>query len=49
MAHDKGSKPSGPEPDRVKIPGDWEKAVGDALKKKRPAGGWPKTQKKGGP
>lgn len=41
----------GPEPETIKIKGDWEKAVGKALKKKRPKGGWPdpeKEPKKGG-
>ena len=32
----------GPEADRVKIEGDWKSAVGKALKKPMPAGGWPK-------
>ena len=34
------SKP-GPEPDRVKIEGDWEEAMKRALGKKRPPEGWP--------
>ena len=38
---------TGPEPDRVKLSGDWEKAVGKALKKPRPKEGWPKPEKKG--
>jgi hypothetical protein len=32
----------GPEPDRVKIEGDWEEAMKRALGKKRPPGGWPR-------
>ncbi|MCH7876214.1 MAG: hypothetical protein IH965_13055 [Gemmatimonadetes bacterium] len=32
----------GPEPERLKIEDDWEKAMGKALKKKKPAEGWPK-------
>ena len=36
-----GKKP-GPEPDRLKIDGDWEDAVKKALSKPRPAEGWPK-------
>ena len=36
---------TGPKPDRVKINKDWEEALGDALKKKRPAEGWPKPEK----
>lgn len=36
---------TGPKPDHVKIQGNWEKAVGDALKKKRPKEGWPEEAK----
>lgn len=36
---------SGPEPERVKIAQPWEKAVADALKRKRPEKGWPEEQK----
>ncbi len=34
----------GPEPERLKITGvaNWEDAVGIAMQKKKPAGGWPK-------
>jgi len=32
----------GPKPERLKIKGDWEKAVTRSFKKKRPPGGWPK-------
>jgi len=32
----------GPEPERLKIEGDWIAAVDHALKVKRPAKGWPK-------
>jgi len=38
-------KRTGPEPDRVKLTGDWEKAVADALAKKRPREGWPEQKK----
>jgi hypothetical protein len=42
----KASKPKrtnkGPEPERLKIEGDWIKAVDHTLKVKRPASGWPK-------
>lgn len=31
----------GPTPDRLKIKGLWDKAVGKALKKKHPDEGWP--------
>jgi hypothetical protein len=36
----KGAK-RGPKGERVKIKGDWETAVGKALKKERPKEGWP--------
>lgn len=34
----------GPEPERLKISGvaNWEDAVGIAMKKKKPASGWPR-------
>lgn len=32
----------GPEPDTLKLEGPWEDRIGDALKKKRPPGGFPK-------
>jgi hypothetical protein len=32
----------GPEPERLKIEGDWIGAIDKALKVKRPAKGWPK-------
>lgn len=35
------ARPGG-EPERLKIDGEWEEAVGDALKKPRPPEGWPK-------
>lgn len=35
-------KTVGPKPETVKIEGDWEGAVGKALKKPRPKEGWPK-------
>jgi hypothetical protein len=35
----------GPAPERVKIKGDWEKAIGKALKKERPKEGWPPEKK----
>lgn len=34
-------KKKGPKPERVKISGNWEDAVGQALKKERPKAGWP--------
>jgi hypothetical protein len=39
---------SGPSPERVKIKGDWETAVGKALKKERPKEGWPGAPGKDG-
>lgn len=30
---------------RVKLEGDWESAIGTAMKKPRPAGGWPTTKR----
>jgi len=36
---------TGPAPARVKLDRPWEKAVGDALKKKRPPEGWPDQSK----
>lgn len=35
-------KKTGPKADKVKIPGNWEKAIEKALAKKRPKDGWPK-------
>jgi hypothetical protein len=34
----------GPEPDRLKIEGDWKEAVKESLKKKKPGTGWPKDK-----
>ena len=34
-------KPTAPESDRLKLTGDWEKLIGEALKKQRPVAGWP--------
>lgn len=34
-------RPSGPKAEAVKIEGDWESAMAEALKAKRPKGGWP--------
>jgi hypothetical protein len=39
-------KRTGPKPERVKIEGDWESAVGNALALKRPKDGWPLEQQK---
>ena len=32
----------GPEPERLKIYGDWKEAVRIAMRKPKPPGGWPK-------
>lgn len=45
MGKKPSSKPPGPEAQRLKIPGDWEKAVGKALKKQPPKEGWPESAK----
>ncbi|MGA2540375.1 MAG: hypothetical protein ABSG78_02300 [Verrucomicrobiota bacterium] len=43
-----GAKPQprrtahGPEPERLKIYGDWKEAVRLAMRKPKPPGGWPK-------
>jgi hypothetical protein len=36
-------KKPGPEPDRLKIEGNWKEAMKQSLQKKRPAKGWPKN------
>jgi hypothetical protein len=44
MKQSKTPKPRGPEPDRLKLEGDWKKAVKKSLEKKKPDGGWPKEK-----
>ncbi|MBI4191269.1 MAG: hypothetical protein HY525_12120 [Betaproteobacteria bacterium] len=39
-------KAIGPRPEHLKLAGNWEKFVGDALKKQRPESGWPNTKGK---
>lgn len=34
----------GPKPETLKLKGDWQKLMGKALAKKRPAKGWPKRK-----
>lgn len=46
--NDKSTGKTGPKPDKVKIEGNWEDAMGKALKKDRPKDGWPKEEKKKG-
>lgn len=41
MAKRQQKKSPGPEPDHLKIEGEWEDAVDQALGKKRPEKGWP--------
>jgi hypothetical protein len=41
-------KPTGPEPERLKLEGNWKDVVAKALAKKRPPGGWPKPKQKKG-
>jgi hypothetical protein len=36
----------GPKEDRLKLEDDWYESIGKALKKKRPADGWPKIEEK---
>jgi len=36
--------PRGPRPDRLKIEGDWKRAIKKSLAKKKPTGGWPKEK-----
>jgi hypothetical protein len=32
----------GPDPQRLKLEGNWEDRIGEAMKKPKPPGGWPK-------
>lgn len=38
----------GPKPDSVKIDMDWQDAIGKALKKPKPEGGWPEPDERPG-
>lgn len=42
---DEKKKP-GPEADHLKLEGDWQEKLGQAVLKKKPEGGWPKTEPK---
>ena len=42
----KKRKKPGPKEDKLKINGDWEKAIGKAIRKEKPADGWPDKDKK---
>jgi hypothetical protein len=37
-------KPPGPEPEILKIEGDWKDATRKLISKKNPVGGWPKLE-----
>jgi len=47
MAGNKEKPTPGPEPERLKVEGEWEDAAKRAIEKKRPPGGWPKPKPKG--
>jgi hypothetical protein len=38
-------KKTGPKPERLKLKGEWQQLMGKALKKPRPAEGWPEDKK----
>jgi len=42
--HINNKKKAGPKPDAIKIDGDWQQAMGKAMKKKRPVDGWPSSK-----
>lgn len=46
MSKVKSKGKTGPEPERLKLEGDWEKLVTEALAKKRPESGWPAAKAK---
>jgi hypothetical protein len=41
----KAPKSPGPKAKKLKLKGNWEKLVKKALAKKKPAKGWPKSEK----
>lgn len=41
MTSDGDKAKRGPEPERLKLKGNWERLVKQALEKKRPPSGWP--------
>jgi len=41
-----GARKRGPKPIRIRVEGAWEEALGRAVRKPRPASGWPKPQKR---
>jgi len=44
MAKKPQDKP-GPKPDHLRLEGDWEEAVKKAIRKEKPAEGWPDRKK----
>ena len=47
MSRKDSEKPKpGPEPERLKLEGDWKDQLAQAIEKMRPKGGWPKPRKK---
>ena len=46
MRKTEATKKTGPKPERVKSDKNWEEAISDAMKKKRPKNGWPESEKK---
>ncbi len=42
----KENQKPGPDPERLKLPGDWKDQLADAVRKKRPKAGWPKPERK---
>ena len=50
MVDSKGGKKGkrGPRPDHLKVEGNWQDAVKEALGKEKPAEGWPEKPKKKG-
>lgn len=45
MTEGEKRKKTGPKSTHLKIDGDWESAMGGAIKKKKPKDGWPKQEK----
>jgi hypothetical protein len=39
-------KPPGPEPETLKIEGNWKDAMRKLISKKKPASGWPKAKER---
>ena len=44
MSVKKPGETLGPEPERLKLEGNWELLIGAALRKERPVAGWPKPE-----